>query len=243
MADSQYPLRVGGSFEQEFPGASRSASESAINLARAATMFLGELQRRRRPYADISVAAFQVLAIVEGEGAPLPPSVIAERMLTTTGTMTSLLDTLTRRALIRRDPHPDDRRMLLVDITDAGREVVNVVLPVTHRITAEAFHDLTDADRAKLIRLLGMVQQRIDAMRDERAPDDTPPPRVIAIQVPATFRYEAARANFSHDLDVRLRPGAAPTVVMLQVFDAPGFSRFPGIELPVRECEMEGRSS
>ena len=57
-----------------------------------------------------------------------------------------------------------------------------------------------------------------------------------AIQVPATFRYQAARADFSRDLDVRLRPGAAPTVVMLQVFDSPGFSQFSGIELPIREA-------
>lgn len=62
-----------------------------------------------------------MLAIVEGEGAPLPPSVIGERMLMTSGTMTSLLDTLARRGLVRRAPHPDDRRMQLVAITDAGR--------------------------------------------------------------------------------------------------------------------------
>ncbi len=46
---------------------------------------------------------------------------IAERLLTTTGSMTSLLDTLEKRGLIRRLPHPDDRRKLLVDITPAAQ--------------------------------------------------------------------------------------------------------------------------
>lgn len=178
MPDRHQPRRQGDSFEEEFPGASRSASECAVNLTRAATLLLGELQRRRRPYADLSPAAFQVLAIIEGEGAPLPPSVIGERTLVTSGTMTSLLDTLTRRGLVRRTPHPDDRRMLLVDITDAGREVVDVVLPVTHRITREMFAELSETDRELLVGLLGRVQGRLEWLREQPVPGGPPPPRI-----------------------------------------------------------------
>ncbi len=171
-------MRQGDSFEEEFPGASRSASECAVNLTRAATLLLGELQRRRRPYADLSPAAFQVLAIIEGEGAPLPPSVISERALVTSGTMTSLLDTLTRRKLVRRIPHPDDRRMLLVDVTEAGRRVVDTVLPVTHRITQEMFANLSETERERLLRLLGRVQEQLEVLREQEAPSGPPPPRV-----------------------------------------------------------------
>ena len=176
MADSQLK-RQGDSFEREFPGASRSASDCSINLARTGSLLLAELTRRRRPFADISVAAFQVLAIIEGEGRPLPPSVVAERMVTTTGTMTSLIDTLVRRGLVRRLPHPDDRRMLLIDITDAGRDVVDRVLPVTHRITKDVFQVLTEDERQLLLELLGRVQERLAAMREEQVPSDPAPPR------------------------------------------------------------------
>lgn len=174
---ARLPLRQGDSFEEEFPGASRSASECAVNLTRAATLLLAELQRRRRPYADLSPAAFQVIAIIEGAGEPLPPSVISERALVTSGTMTSLLDTLARRKLVRRIPHPDDRRMLLVDITDTAREIVDAVLPVTHRITQEMFADMSETDRERLIRLLGRLQARLETLRDQPVPDDPPPPR------------------------------------------------------------------
>jgi hypothetical protein len=59
-----------------------------------------------------------------------------------------------------------------------------------------------------------------------------------AVQVPATFRYAVTVPgyDFSRDVDVRLRPGAGPTVVMQAVFDVPGSSRFAGIELPAREA-------
>ena len=176
LPDSQLK-RQGDSFEDEFPGASRSASDCSINLARTGSLLLAELARRRRPYADLSVAAFQVLAIIEGEGTPLPPSVVAERMVTTTGTMTSLIDTLVRRGLVRRLPHPDDRRMLLIDITDAGRDVVDLVLPVTHRITKDMFQVLTEDERQHLLELLGRVQERLTVMREEPVPTDPAPMR------------------------------------------------------------------
>lgn len=176
MADSRLK-RQGDSFEEEFPGASRSASDCSINLIRTGSWLIAELTRRRRPYVDVSVAAFQVLAIIEGEGEPLPPSVVAERMVTTTGTMTSLIDTLVRRGLVCRLPHPDDRRMLLIDITDAGREVVDLILPVTHRVNKEVFTDLSEPERQQLLRLLARVQERIEAMRDEPAPTDPATPR------------------------------------------------------------------
>lgn len=176
MADSHLK-RQGDSFEEEFPGASRSASDCSINLARAGSLLIAELTRRRRPYADISVAAFQVLAIIEGEGRPLPPSVVAERMVLTTGTMTSLIDTLVRRGLVRRLPHPDDRRMLLIDITDAGRDVVDLILPVTHRINKDVFGVLSEDERQRLLELLARVQERLAVMREEPAPPDPAPPR------------------------------------------------------------------
>src|SRR5947208_10013388 len=96
------PLRVGDDFEDEFPGASRSAAEVSANLVRTSDAFLAELHRRRREIADLSPSAFQALAVLEGAGEPLSGHVIAERLLVSSASMTSLLDTLERRGLIER---------------------------------------------------------------------------------------------------------------------------------------------
>jgi DNA-binding MarR family transcriptional regulator len=77
----------------------------------------------------VSNAAAQTLAIIEGAGGPLAPSTIAARLMVTTGSMTSLLDTLERRGLVRRQPHPSDRRQLLVHLTDEGQALVDTFLP------------------------------------------------------------------------------------------------------------------
>ena len=43
--------------------------------------------------------------------------------------MTSLLDNLEKRGLIRRLPHPHDRRKLLIDITPAAQAIIDELLP------------------------------------------------------------------------------------------------------------------
>ena len=59
-----------------------------------------------------------VLVQLTRAGQPLEPTVIAERLLVTTGSMTSLLDNLEKRGLIRRQPHPDSPHKPAVQAED-----------------------------------------------------------------------------------------------------------------------------
>jgi DNA-binding MarR family transcriptional regulator len=154
---------VGPSFSGEFPGASPAAADCLANLVRTATEVVAEVDRRQRSVAPLSTAGVQVLAIVEDE--PLPPHVIVDRLLVTSGTMTSLLDTLERRGMIRRSAHPDDRRKILVHITDAGRDVLDAVLPRVHAFSREAFAVLTSREQRELVRMLGLLRGRVWDLR------------------------------------------------------------------------------
>jgi DNA-binding MarR family transcriptional regulator len=167
VAETNFGLRVPASFEQEFPSASRPATECGINLVRTTDLLLAEIERRRRSVADLGASAAQILAIVEGAGEPIPPSVIARRLLVTTGTMTSLLDTLERRGLIRRLPHPDDRRMLLIDVTDEARAICDSMLPRVHAGFREIFASLSEPEKQVLLDLLCRVQQRLLELKDQ----------------------------------------------------------------------------
>ena len=103
------------------PAPARSATECYANLWRAADLLMELHNRQTLEEYQLSPGARQVLAIVEGAGEPLEPTVIADRLLVTTGSVTSLLDNLEKRKLIRRLPHPEDRRKLLIDITPAAQ--------------------------------------------------------------------------------------------------------------------------
>jgi DNA-binding MarR family transcriptional regulator len=157
-------IRVGPGFSAEFPDAVASSAEAAANLIRAADDFLAEVQRRRSTVAPLSASAFQALAVIEGAGEPLPSHVIAERLIVSTASMTSLLDTLERRGLAVRLPHPTDRRKILVDVTNEGRHLVDQMLPVVHATATEAFSVLTEKQRQLLIELLTKLRRQVGPM-------------------------------------------------------------------------------
>lgn len=165
-------IRVGPGFSTEFPGAVASSVEGAANLVRTTTEFLNEIQRRRAPVAQLSASGFEALAVVEGAGEPLPSHVIAERLLVSTASMTSLLDTLERRGFAARRRHPDDRRKILVEITDEGRRVVDQMLPIVHAATTEALSGLTETERQLLIDVLTRIREQVSEMA---ASEPTPP--------------------------------------------------------------------
>jgi DNA-binding MarR family transcriptional regulator len=70
-----------------------------------------------------------LMQLVETSEAGLLPSEFAERAGVTRASVTSLLDGLERDGLVTRQPHAVDRRMITVQITDKGRELMNKVLP------------------------------------------------------------------------------------------------------------------
>ena len=153
-------IRVGDDFEEEFPGASAMATECFANLFRAADMLMELHNRYTREVYRLSQGAREVLAVVEGAGEALEPSVIAERLLVTTGTMTSLLDTLEKRGLIRRLPHPGDRRKLLVGITPAAQDIVDDLLPSLHaRERDVVVAALSKTEQRQLLGLMAKLQQ------------------------------------------------------------------------------------
>jgi DNA-binding MarR family transcriptional regulator len=157
-------------FEDEFPDARRAATLCAVNLLRTANRLLAEINRRRRTVTDLSASASEILAIVEGAGEPLPPHIISDRLLITSGTMTSLLDTLERRGLIRRVAHPSDRRKLLIDITDEARAILDRMLPRIHGASREAFAVLSDAECETLVVFLERIQTRLHALEQAATP-------------------------------------------------------------------------
>jgi DNA-binding MarR family transcriptional regulator len=115
--------------------------------------------RHTRNEYQLSPSARQVLAVVEGADEPLEPSVIAARVLITRGSMTSILDTLEKRGLIRRVPHPDDRRRLLVDITPDAAVILDELLPALHARERDVIGAaLSTKEQRELLRLIAKVQ-------------------------------------------------------------------------------------
>jgi DNA-binding MarR family transcriptional regulator len=169
------PIHVDPDFEKEFPGASATASETSANLMHTASLLLDELNRHRATVTRLSPSACQTLAVLDGADEPLSSTEIANRLLVTTASMTSLLDTLERQGLVRRVPHPHDRRKVLVAVTDAGRKTIDEVMPVVHAASRSALSVLSEKERVQLTTLLSRVQDHLAEISTAELP--TPKPR------------------------------------------------------------------
>jgi DNA-binding MarR family transcriptional regulator len=112
----------------------------------------------------LSRAGRGALAVLEGAGQPLSPTTIAQRLIVTTASITSLLDTLERRGLVERRPDPEDRRKLLVAITDDGLALVDQFLPEVVALQTAVMAQLSEPQRRQLVRLLATVRDGLDGL-------------------------------------------------------------------------------
>ncbi|MGB8650879.1 MAG: MarR family transcriptional regulator [Mycobacteriales bacterium] len=129
---------------------------------RTGEAFLALADRRLRAYG-LSAGARQVLAVLDGDGGSLSPTTIADRLIITTASMTSMLDTLQRRGLVQRTPDVKDRRRVVVTITVEGRRIIRRLLPEMLALQDEVAAALSPDDRAELVRLLSTLRAGIAA--------------------------------------------------------------------------------
>jgi DNA-binding MarR family transcriptional regulator len=123
----------------------------------------------------LSRAGRGALAVLEGAGQPLSPTEIAERLIVTTASVTSLLDTLERRGLVERRPDPTDRRKLLIVITPDGKAVVDQFLPEVVALQTAALATLTEAERRQLIELLATLGANLATLDPDEVVRAAPP--------------------------------------------------------------------
>lgn len=77
--------------------------------------------------------------------------------------MTVLVDGLEAEGLVQRVSHQHDRRIKLVELTPAGREVAQRELGPSQAAAAALFDDFTSEERDELLRLLGKVGDTLRA--------------------------------------------------------------------------------
>jgi DNA-binding MarR family transcriptional regulator len=89
---------------------------------------------------DLTFARYEVLMLLHfSRAGALPLSVVGKRLQVHPASVTSAVDRLEAQDLVRREPHPTDRRTTLARLTDAGRTRAE---EATARLNATVFADL-----------------------------------------------------------------------------------------------------
>jgi len=153
-------------FAREFPSGDATATECAQNLIRASTRFMeSDTQALRRH--GLSLQGRVLLATLEGAGEPLSASTLAERLLVSGASITSLVDTLQRKGLVRRTGSESDRRVVLVELTEDAQPVIDAFLAEVTTLHAAQFAVLTDAEREQFCTMLARVSAHIATLDGE----------------------------------------------------------------------------
>jgi DNA-binding MarR family transcriptional regulator len=140
-----------------------------VGVVRAWYAFITLVNRTLRQH-DLSAAGRETLAVLDGAEGPLSPGVIAERLIVTAATITTVLDTLERRGMVERTIDQADRRRQIVSITPAGRDAVDAFLPQIVMLQTELMRGFTEDERAQLTSYLDRMREALTEL-EVRADD------------------------------------------------------------------------
>jgi DNA-binding MarR family transcriptional regulator len=135
-------------------------------IGRVSRVALAIDARLARTFArhGLDSGSFDVLATLLRSGAPhrIAPAVLARDAMVTSSAVAQRLNKLEGRGLIAREANPDDGRGTLVALTDAGKALIEQVLP-DHIETEREITDVLSVDEQHA--LAGLLQRLERAAR------------------------------------------------------------------------------
>lgn len=126
----------------------KNPSELASELRHSVTRLYLAL-RRNSPVTELTAAQSSALVTLLDHG-PMRMGALADREGVRMPTATSLVDVLTRDDLVTRAPDPDDRRAVVIELTEQGRASVDRVRSRRDDVLTAALDELSDEQRAAL---------------------------------------------------------------------------------------------
>jgi MarR family transcriptional regulator, 2-MHQ and catechol-resistance regulon repressor len=140
----------------------------ASNLWRASQLFKQKLEREVLREHSLSFSSFSTLFIIWIWG-PIETREIAKSQAVSKATVTSLLLTLEKHGLVKRKTGKTDKRLVLAELTSAGRAMIEWVFPRFNQGEADVAGTLTVPEQLELARLLRKMVAGIQIPLEEMA--------------------------------------------------------------------------
>lgn len=146
-------------------GSSQLARELAGAFIAFGPTYMKWVNARVRP-SGVTFARMKTLHALRFHG-PQIMSSLRDELGVTARSVTALVDALEADHLVRRVPHPTDRRATIVELTDEGREMVHTQFEVHSELAAEVFGRLSEDDQRELLRILRQLSADLAEMGAE----------------------------------------------------------------------------
>lgn len=108
------------------------------------------INQRVRPYG-LTTLQYTTLSVLGSRGRPLSNAQLARRAYMTPQSMIEVIDALERKGLIRRNPHPNHRRVYPATLTAKGRRVLAACDAAVDEMEEEMLEELDPEERATLL--------------------------------------------------------------------------------------------
>lgn len=124
--------------------------KALINVLYTASWINGYQNHFFQPFG-ISPQQYNILRILRGANEPLRVQTIKERMIERSPNATRLMDKLCEKELIRRLPCKEDRRVVFIEITQKGLDLLN---EISDDFNEEILNNISEDEAKQLNQLL-----------------------------------------------------------------------------------------
>ena len=131
---------------------------AATSIMRAQQIVLARVDDALKPHG-LTFARYEALVLLTfSRTGSLPLGKMGERLMIHPTSVTNIVDRLERQGLVKRTPHPTDRRTTLCEITDEGRGVCAAATDAVVEIDI-GIAGLSDREADQLTRLLAKMRK------------------------------------------------------------------------------------
>jgi DNA-binding MarR family transcriptional regulator len=130
---------------------------------------VAEVAMRRRTRSAMGMGETDLLALryllqAESAGKAVGPKELGARLGVTSASMTTLVDRLVKSGHIRREPHPTDRRALILRPTPGADEEVRHTLGQMHQRMMEVAASLSAEESRVVADFLNRMRDAVDSI-------------------------------------------------------------------------------
>jgi DNA-binding MarR family transcriptional regulator len=118
-----------------------------------------------RQLAPFDVTPQQAALLLQSAPRETSPSQLLEILGTDTAGMTRLLDRLEGKGLIVRRKHADDRRSIIIELTQQGLALIPRLAPVFGRVTGQLMAGFSEQE---VLQVTTMLQRMLDNLQSAR---------------------------------------------------------------------------
>lgn len=152
-----------GKFAERYPDADVTAVSSFLHLLRVATDLSVALDTCLSKHGLLQGRWWVLILLMREESKTSTPSILADKVGVTRATMTGLIDGLEQSGLVVRVFAKNDRRSVLIGLTEAGQAKLDVVMPDYYRRLRQCMQALNEEKRAQLQQILSLINSGISS--------------------------------------------------------------------------------